>query len=137
MSPRTGPSAIVVGAGIVGAACAEALAEAGCRVTVLEAAFAGSGTTSTAMGHLVVMDDSAAQLAFTSWSRRLWTERAPALPPACEDDACGTLWIATDEEEMAHVRTKAEVYTRPPTASSTPPPSPATCSTGPGPAEPP
>jgi len=112
MSPGTGPTAIVVGAGIVGAACAEALAEAGCRVTVLEAAFAGSGTTSTAMGHLVVMDDSPAQLALTSWSRRLWTERAPTLPPACEDDACGTLWIATDEEEMAHVRTKAEVYTR-------------------------
>ena len=52
-----GVGAIVVGAGIVGAACAEALARAGCHVTVLESAFAGAGATGAAMGHLVVMDD--------------------------------------------------------------------------------
>jgi glycine/D-amino acid oxidase-like deaminating enzyme len=104
MSP---PSAIVVGAGVVGAACAEALAEAGCRVTVLEAAFPGAGATGTAMGHVVAMDDSEAQLALTLYSRRLWTERAASLPPAVEDDGCGTLWVAADEEEMGHVRKKA------------------------------
>lgn len=110
MSRSTGPSACVVGAGIVGAACAEALAQAGCRVTVLESAFAGSGATATSMGHLVVMDDSPAQLALTAWSRRLWTERASSLSPRCEDDACGTLWVAAEEEEMARVRDKASVY---------------------------
>ena len=52
------PSVIVVGAGVVGAACAEALAEAGCRVSVLEAGFPGAGATGAAMGHIVVMDDS-------------------------------------------------------------------------------
>ena len=75
------PSAIVVGAGIVGAACAEALAEAGCHVTVLESAFAGAGATGAAMGHLVVMDDSEAQFALTSFSRRLWAERARVASP--------------------------------------------------------
>jgi len=110
MSPSPGISVIVVGAGIVGAACAEALAEAGCRVRVLESAFAGSGATASAMGHLVVMDDSPAQLALTAWSRRLWTERASRLSPRCEDDPCGTLWVAADEEEMALVRSKASVY---------------------------
>ncbi len=104
------PSVIVVGAGVVGAACAEALAEAGCRVSVLDAAFPGAGVTGAAMGHLVVMDDSDAQFALTSYSRRLWTERAPSLPPELEDDACGTLWVAADEEEMAHVRAKAAYY---------------------------
>jgi glycine/D-amino acid oxidase-like deaminating enzyme len=110
MSAGDAPSAIVVGAGIVGAACAEALAEAGCRVTVLESAFPGSGATATAMGHLVVMDDSEAQFALTSYSRRLWAGRAGALPAACEDDPCGTLWLAADEEEMGHVRRKATFY---------------------------
>jgi glycine/D-amino acid oxidase-like deaminating enzyme len=110
MSAGDAPSAIVVGAGIVGAACAEALAEAGCRVTVLESGFPGAGATATAMGHLVVMDDSEAQFALTSLSRRLWTERAGALPAACEDDPCGTLWLASDEGEMEHVRRKAAFY---------------------------
>jgi glycine/D-amino acid oxidase-like deaminating enzyme len=103
-------SAIVVGAGVVGAACAEALAESGFRVTVLEAAFPGGGTTAAAMGHLVVMDDSEAQFALTACSRRLWAERAARLPADCEDDPCGTLWVASDAEELAHVRAKHAFY---------------------------
>lgn len=106
----TGPSVVVVGAGVVGAACAEALAEAGCRVRVLDAAFPGAGVTGAAMGHLVVMDDSEAQFALTSYSRRLWTQRAPRLPDELEDDACGTLWVAADADEMAHVAKKADYY---------------------------
>ena len=104
------PSVIVVGAGVVGGACAEALAQAGCRVSVLDAGFPGGGVTGAAMGHLVVMDDSEAQFALTSYSRRLWTERAATLPPELEDEACGTLWVAADEEELAHVRQKAAYY---------------------------
>ncbi len=104
------PSAIVVGAGIVGAACAEALAEAGCHVTVLESAFTGAGATGAAMGHLVVMDDSEAQFALTSFSRHLWAQRALSLPREVEDDPCGTLWVAADEEEMEHVRRRAAFY---------------------------
>ena len=107
MSP---PSAIVVGAGIVGAACAEALAEAGCSVTVLESAFPGAGATGAAMGHLVAMDDSEAQFALTTYSRRLWRERAASLPPDVEDDPCGTLWVAADDAEMELVRRKAAFY---------------------------
>jgi len=110
MSAGRGPSAIVVGAGIVGAACSEALATAGCRVRVLESVFAGAGTTSTAMGHLVVMDDSEAQLALTAWSRRMWTERLRDMPATAEDDPCGTLWVAADEDELASLRRKAAVY---------------------------
>jgi glycine/D-amino acid oxidase-like deaminating enzyme len=106
----SGPSAIVVGAGIVGAACAEALAEAGCPVTVVDRSFPGSGATGAAMGHLVVMDDSEAQFALTSWSRGLWTKRAPGLPRDLEDDPTGTLWVAADEEEMGLVRRKADFY---------------------------
>jgi glycine/D-amino acid oxidase-like deaminating enzyme len=104
------PSVIVVGAGVIGAACAEALAEAGCRVSVLDAAFPGAGVTGAAMGHLVVMDDSEAQFALTAYSRGLWTERTPALPASLEDDACGTLWVAADDDELGLVQWKAAYY---------------------------
>ena len=110
MSARR-PDAVVVGAGIVGAACAEALAAAGLSVEILETRFAGSGATGSAMGHLVVLDDSEPQFALSALSRRLWAERAAELPPDVEDVPAGTLWVATDEEEMGHVRSKAAFYT--------------------------
>jgi hypothetical protein len=59
------------------------------------------------MGHLVVMDDSEPQFALTAWSRRLWTELASELSPECEDDPCGTFWLAADEVELALVQRKA------------------------------
>ena len=102
--------AVVVGAGIVGAACAEALARAGMSVLVLDASFAGSGTTAAGMGHLVVMDDSPAQLALTAYSERLWTALAPELPRDVEHQACGTLWVAEDEEQLGAVGAKQGVY---------------------------
>ena len=110
MSMPSGPRVIVVGAGVVGAACAEALAEAGCRVTVLEGGLAGAGVTAASMGHVVVMDDSEAQFALSAWSRRRWTERAAELPAECEDSPFGTLWVARDAAEMDRVRDKAEYY---------------------------
>ena len=75
------PDAIVVGAGIVGAACARELTAAGLRVTVVEAGVVGGGATAAGMGHLAVMDDSEAQFALTSYSQSLWRELAPELFP--------------------------------------------------------
>ena len=100
------PDILIVGAGIVGAACAAACARAGLKVLVLDRGPIGGGTTAAGMGHVVVMDDSPAQYALTSYSRRLWHELAPQLPEAVEYDACGTLWVAADEQEMAEVRRK-------------------------------
>jgi len=102
--------AIVIGAGIVGAACARELARAGVRVTVLESSFAGGGTTAAGMGHLVAMDDSPAQLALTGESVRLWHELRSALGAAVEYDPCGTIWVAEDAEQLAAVEVKAETY---------------------------
>jgi len=104
------PDAVIVGAGIVGAACADALARAGLRVLVLEAAFPAGGTTAAAMGHVVVMDDGPAQLALTRRSRELWTALAPELPAVCEDLPCGTLWVAADDEELTLVAPRAAAY---------------------------
>ena len=103
-----GAHIVVVGAGIVGAAVAEALALDGHRVTVVDRGPVAGGATGAGMGHIVVMDDSAAQLALTGFGQKLWNERE--LPASGERLVCGTLWIAGDAEEMAEARRKLDVY---------------------------
>ena len=101
---------VIVGAGIVGAACAFELAAEGLRVLVIDEGFPSTGATGAAMGHIVVMDDSEAQFAITRYSQILWDDLCDQLPAAVEFDPCGTLWVAADEEEMAEVRRKFDYY---------------------------
>ncbi len=101
---------LIVGAGIVGAACAFELARAGLRVAVVEERFTSAGATGASMGHLVVMDDSEAQFSLTRYSQVLWEEIHEALPPYVEFERCGTIWVAADEEELAEVRRKCAYY---------------------------
>jgi glycine/D-amino acid oxidase-like deaminating enzyme len=101
---------IIVGAGIVGAACAAECARAGLKVLVLDRGPIASGTTAAGMGHIVVMDDSEAQFALTHFSRTLWQQLVSQLPADVEYDPCGTLWLAADEEEMAEVHRKQQFY---------------------------
>jgi glycine/D-amino acid oxidase-like deaminating enzyme len=102
--------AVVIGAGIVGAACAAELTREGLRTAIVEASIAGGGTTAAGMGHLVVMDDSEAQFALTKYSIQLWNELAPELPQDVEFDPCGTIWVATDDDEIAAARKKKALY---------------------------
>ncbi len=104
------PDVIVVGAGLVGACTALALAEAGAQVTLVEGDFAGSGSTGAAMGHLVVMDDSPAQLALTAHSRRRWLALADGMPADAEQERCGTLWIAASEAELEDAAARVAGY---------------------------
>lgn len=101
---------VVVGAGIVGAACAAELARRGFRVVVVDRDVVGSGATAAGMGHIVVMDDSEAQFAITRYSQSLWQALRPELPDDVEYEQCGTIWVAADEEEMAEVLRKREYY---------------------------
>lgn len=107
----TSYDAVILGAGIVGAACALECARAGMRVAIVERDTVGSGATAAGMGHIVAMDDSPAQLALTGYSRSLWTQLAPELPASVEYHACGTIWVARDDEEMAEVHRKLDKYT--------------------------
>ena len=109
MSPKT-YDAIIIGAGIVGSACAAECAREGLSVAILEAGIVGGGATAAGMGHLVVMDDSEAQFALTRYSQQLWDELRDELPREVEHDACGTIWVAADDEEMAEVRRKETFY---------------------------
>jgi len=105
-----GFDAAIIGAGIVGAACAAECARAGLRVVIIEGDVIGGGATSAGMGHIVVMDDSEAQFALTSFSQNLWRELAQELPAAAEYDQCGTIWVAADAEEMEEVLRKRDFY---------------------------
>jgi glycine/D-amino acid oxidase-like deaminating enzyme len=100
----------IVGAGIVGAACADGLARRGLRVVVVDREIVGSGATAAGMGHIVVMDDSEAQFALTRYSQQLWEELRPELPEDAEYQQCGTVWVAADEEEMIEVHRKRDYY---------------------------
>ncbi|HYK09594.1 MAG TPA: FAD-dependent oxidoreductase [Gemmatimonadales bacterium] len=107
---RVTTDAIVVGAGIVGAAVAEALAKDGARVTIFDSGAAALGATAVGMGHLVAMDDSPAQLALTSYSLNLWKSLASELPPSAEYDPAGTLWVAEDEMQLEGIEEKVSAY---------------------------
>lgn len=101
---------VIIGAGIVGAACAAECAAEGLRVLVIEAETVGGGATAAGMGHIVVMDDSEAQFALTLYSQRLWDELAEELPPSVEYDRCGTIWVAATEDEMRQAERKGKFY---------------------------
>lgn len=104
---------IIIGAGIVGAACADELSRRGMSVAVVDLDAAGSGgATAAGMGHIVVMDDSDAQFALTRYSQLLWRNLRPELPDEVEYEQTGTIWVAADEEEMAEVRRKREYYSQ-------------------------
>ncbi len=101
---------VIVGAGIVGAACADEFARRGMRVVVVDRDGIASGATGAAMGHIVVLDDSEAQFVLTRYSQKLWQKLRPELPEDVEYEQRGTVWVAADEEEMAEVRRKHLYY---------------------------
>ena len=101
---------LILGAGIVGSACAMECAQAGLRVGIVEASVPGGAATAAGMGHLVVMDDSPAQLALSSYSGSLWRTLSTILPETVEYQQCGTLWVAADDDEMEEVCAKQRVY---------------------------
>jgi D-hydroxyproline dehydrogenase subunit beta len=109
---HSSPDVIVVGAGIVGAACAHELAQQGADVLVLDRAGVGGGITAAGMGHLVLMDDSPAEFALSAWSRDLWLDLAPRMSPREAFVRCGTLWVAADDEEYELAQTRQQALER-------------------------
>ena len=97
---------LVVGAGIVGAACAQELAAAGLSVGILEKSEPGFGATAAGMGHILVLDDSEAQVRLTAYSRHLWHSLSPS--DRTEFRTTGTLWVASNEEEMGAIERRRD-----------------------------
>ena len=107
MIHRSRHDLIVIGAGIVGAACVEAAVAAGLRVALVEAGAIGGGASAAAMGHLVAMDGDPHELALCAHSLRLWQRWADW--PESEYRRCGTLWIAREESELQGIGARIDV----------------------------
>jgi len=93
-----------VGAGIVGAAIAEALAGTDRSVLVLDRSRGFTGATGRGMGHLVALDGSPPQLelcrlSLDLWRRKKWRE-------AVQWNPAGTLWVAESNEDLDVARAK-------------------------------
>jgi glycine/D-amino acid oxidase-like deaminating enzyme len=97
---------VVVGAGIVGAACGYYAAQEGLRVGVIQGLGTASGATGAAMGHLVALDGSDAELDLCRFSQELWRELAPQLPAMAGYRAAGTLWVADAEDGLRAIARK-------------------------------
>lgn len=99
----SGVDVAVVGAGVVGAACAEALSAYGLRVAVLDRAAPAAGTTASGEGNVLVSDKvPGPELDLAVAARRRWpellAELAEELGPELADaewDAKGGLVVAT------------------------------------------
>ncbi|HEU5045000.1 MAG TPA: FAD-binding oxidoreductase [Nocardioidaceae bacterium] len=94
---------VVVGGGIVGAACAYYAAGAGLAVTVVDRGPAGAGTTSRGEGNILVSDKAPGpELTLALWSRQLWHQIGADLgDEPLELERKGGLVVAATESAMA------------------------------------
>ncbi|MFJ6614928.1 NAD(P)/FAD-dependent oxidoreductase [Streptomyces sp. NPDC091289] len=93
---------VVVGAGIVGAACAFHAAAAGLDVTVLDRGPVGAGTTSRGEGNILLSDkEPGPELELARLSRDLWDEAAEELgPETVEFETKGGLVVASTPDAL-------------------------------------
>ncbi|WP_309113342.1 FAD-binding oxidoreductase [Saccharothrix sp.] len=95
------PDVVVVGAGIVGAACAEALTAAGLRVLVLDRGPLAAGTTAAGEGNVLVSDkEPGPELALARASRERWPRLLAELDADVEWEEKGGLVVATTPEAV-------------------------------------
>ncbi|MFJ4013999.1 NAD(P)/FAD-dependent oxidoreductase [Streptomyces sp. NPDC090026] len=100
---------VVVGAGIVGAACAFHAAAAGLDVTVLDRGPVGAGTTSRGEGNILLSDKNPGpELELARLSRELWDEAGAELGPhTVELQAKGGLVVASTPGALAALQVLA------------------------------
>ncbi|PKV88504.1 glycine/D-amino acid oxidase-like deaminating enzyme [Streptomyces sp. TLI_146] len=110
MVPKRHPlDAVIVGAGVVGAACAYYAGRSGLRVAVVDRGPVAGGTTGAGEGNLLVSDKEAGpELDLALLSTRLWRDLAHVLPPEIEYEPKGGLVVAPDETALTALRTFAE-----------------------------
>ncbi|MFI8932731.1 NAD(P)/FAD-dependent oxidoreductase [Streptomyces sp. NPDC053474] len=105
MPTRNSTDVIVIGAGVVGAACAYYAARAGLHVTVIDRGPVAGGTTGAGEGNLLVSDkEPGPELDLALLSTRLWRELADTLGPRVEYEAKGGLVVASDAHGLAPLR---------------------------------
>lgn len=108
----TSPDVVVVGAGIIGAACAFYLARAGATVTVLDAGPIAGGTSSAGEGNVLISDKPPGpELDLALRSRDLWDELAAELGAgSIELESKGGLMVAATGAGLARVADLARAH---------------------------
>ncbi|MEH0653869.1 FAD-binding oxidoreductase [Streptomyces scabiei] len=104
MTERLTCDVVVVGAGMVGAACALYAARAGLDVVVVDRGPVGGGTTGAGEGNILVSDkEPGPELELALLSHRLWAELAaePELGKTFEYEAKGGLVVASATAGLA------------------------------------
>ncbi|WP_433224872.1 NAD(P)/FAD-dependent oxidoreductase [Microtetraspora malaysiensis] len=97
------PDVVVIGAGMVGAACAYYAAREGLSVTVVDRASVAGGTTGSGEGNVLVSDkEPGPELDLAVLSCRLWTELAAEAgePGGFEHEPKGGLVVAESDEVL-------------------------------------
>ncbi|MEU5042447.1 NAD(P)/FAD-dependent oxidoreductase [Streptomyces griseorubiginosus] len=101
MSKRLTCDVVVVGAGMVGAACALYAARAGLDVIVVDRGPVAGGTTGAGEGNLLVSDkEPGPELELALLSGRLWTELAEELGALIEYERKGGLVVASTADGL-------------------------------------
>ena len=98
---------VVIGGGIVGAACAYYLCAAGLDVHLVERHFPASGSSRACDGLVLLWDKSGAELELGRASSALWAELADSLELDFEYARIGTLMLAETEQGVAAARERA------------------------------
>jgi glycine/D-amino acid oxidase-like deaminating enzyme len=95
------PDVVVVGGGIIGAACAFELARAGAAVTLLEKDELAAGASGRNLGYLDTSKDPVlAPLARASLGRYLEIATDPPSPFFLDEEPVGTLAVTIEEDEV-------------------------------------
>ena len=114
----------MVGAGVVGAACAYHLASAGVRVRLLDRSYVASGSSGACEGNVLAWDkELERELPLALRSADLWAALADELPDDFEYDRKGSVVVAETEAELVAVgraRTRARRARRRTARCSTP-----------------
>ncbi|MEU0833546.1 FAD-binding oxidoreductase [Streptomyces sp. NPDC005969] len=109
MPKRHSLDVVIVGAGVVGAACAYYASRSGLSVAVVDRGSVAGGTTGAGEGNLLVSDKEAGpELELALLSTRLWRELRSALPPEIEYEPKGGVVVAPDEAALSALRAFAE-----------------------------
>src|SRR3954470_11704870 len=104
------PDVVVVGAGVVGAACAYHLASAGVRVRLLDRSHVASGSSGACEGNVLAWDkELERELPLALRSAELWAELARELPDDFEYDRKGSVVVAETADELEAAAERARV----------------------------
>ncbi|MFJ5721207.1 NAD(P)/FAD-dependent oxidoreductase [Streptomyces sp. NPDC093149] len=100
---------VIVGAGVVGAACAYYASRSGLSVAVVDRGPVAGGTTGAGEGNLLVSDKvPGPELQLALLSAALWGQLAQELPPRIEYELKGGLVVAASEESLATLSATAD-----------------------------